>query len=133
MSSGRSTGALSGRTPGSVPRQGDYKFIEDGGLMFLYNVRTDPEERRDLAAATRLVSGRCKCWSRRGRRTWTRRRTGRERSSDGLKPMPSLAQRVQAPLAGAGCGEIEEDETEDYGRSPPLATGQNPRGRCAWK
>ena len=30
-------------------RQGDYKFIEDGGLMFLYNVRTDPEERRDLA------------------------------------------------------------------------------------
>jgi arylsulfatase A-like enzyme len=30
-------------------RQGDYKFIEDGGLMFLYNVRTDPEERHDLA------------------------------------------------------------------------------------
>jgi arylsulfatase A-like enzyme len=31
-------------------RRGDYKFIEDGGLRFLYNVRTDPGERHDLAA-----------------------------------------------------------------------------------
>jgi arylsulfatase A-like enzyme len=31
-------------------RQGDYKFIEDGGLRLLFNVRTDPGERHDLAA-----------------------------------------------------------------------------------
>jgi arylsulfatase A-like enzyme len=30
-------------------RQGEFKFIEDGGLRLLYNVRTDPEERHDLA------------------------------------------------------------------------------------
>jgi arylsulfatase A-like enzyme len=30
-------------------RQGDFKFIEDGGLRLLYNVRTDPGERDDLA------------------------------------------------------------------------------------
>jgi arylsulfatase A-like enzyme len=30
-------------------RQGDFKFIEDGGLRLLYNVRTDPGERHDLA------------------------------------------------------------------------------------
>ena len=31
-------------------RQGDYKFIEDGGLRMLFNVRADPGERHDLAA-----------------------------------------------------------------------------------
>jgi arylsulfatase A-like enzyme len=30
-------------------RQGDYKFVEDAGLRFLFDVRTDPGERRDLA------------------------------------------------------------------------------------
>jgi arylsulfatase A-like enzyme len=30
-------------------RQGDYKFLEDGGLRLLYNVRADPGERDDLA------------------------------------------------------------------------------------
>ena len=30
-------------------RQGDYKFVEDGGLRFLFDVRTDPGERHDLA------------------------------------------------------------------------------------
>ena len=30
-------------------RQGDYKFVEDAGLRFLFNVRTDPGERHDLA------------------------------------------------------------------------------------
>jgi arylsulfatase A-like enzyme len=30
-------------------RQGDFKFVEDGGLRLLYNVRTDPGERDDLA------------------------------------------------------------------------------------
>ena len=37
--------------PGSAPSgSGDYKFIEDGGLRFLFNVRTDPGERHDLAS-----------------------------------------------------------------------------------
>jgi arylsulfatase A-like enzyme len=31
-------------------RQGDFKFVEDGGLRLLFNVRTDPGERGDLAA-----------------------------------------------------------------------------------
>jgi len=31
-------------------RQGDYKFIEDGGLRMLFNVRADPGERHDLAS-----------------------------------------------------------------------------------
>jgi arylsulfatase A-like enzyme len=30
-------------------RQGDYKFVEDAGLRFLFNVRTDSGERNDLA------------------------------------------------------------------------------------
>jgi arylsulfatase A-like enzyme len=30
-------------------RQGDYKFVEDAGLRFLYNLRHDPGERHDLA------------------------------------------------------------------------------------
>jgi arylsulfatase A-like enzyme len=30
-------------------RQGDYKYVEDAGLRFLFNVRDDPGERRDLA------------------------------------------------------------------------------------
>ena len=30
-------------------RQGDYKFIEDAGLRMLFNVRSDPGERHDLA------------------------------------------------------------------------------------
>jgi arylsulfatase A-like enzyme len=30
-------------------RQGGYKFVEDGGLRFLYDLRTDPGERHDLA------------------------------------------------------------------------------------
>ncbi len=30
-------------------RQGDYKYVEDAGLRFLFNVRTDPGERDDLA------------------------------------------------------------------------------------
>jgi arylsulfatase A-like enzyme len=30
-------------------RQGDYKFVEDGGLRFLFDVRQDPGERHDLA------------------------------------------------------------------------------------
>ncbi|HYH83824.1 MAG TPA: sulfatase-like hydrolase/transferase, partial [Longimicrobium sp.] len=30
-------------------RSGDYKYLEDGGLRFLFNVRTDPAERNDLA------------------------------------------------------------------------------------
>lgn len=30
-------------------RQGDWKYVEDGGLRFLFNVRTDPGERHDLA------------------------------------------------------------------------------------
>jgi arylsulfatase A-like enzyme len=29
-------------------RQGDYKFVEDGGLRFLFDVRRDPGERHDL-------------------------------------------------------------------------------------
>ena len=30
-------------------RSGDYKYVEDGGLRFLFNVRTDLAERNDLA------------------------------------------------------------------------------------
>ncbi len=30
-------------------RQGDYKYVEDAGVRFLFNVRDDPGERRDLA------------------------------------------------------------------------------------
>jgi arylsulfatase A-like enzyme len=30
-------------------RSGDYKYLEDGGLRFLFNVRTDMSERHDLA------------------------------------------------------------------------------------
>lgn len=29
-------------------RAGDFKYVEDGGLRFLFNVRTDPAEREDL-------------------------------------------------------------------------------------
>jgi arylsulfatase A-like enzyme len=32
-------------------RSGDYKYVEDGGLRFLFNVRTDLAERNDLAKA----------------------------------------------------------------------------------
>ena len=32
-------------------RSGDYKYVEDGGLRFLFNVRTDLAERHDLAKA----------------------------------------------------------------------------------
>ena len=41
-------------TPSSAVREGDYKlieFFEDGGRMELYNLRDDPNEKRDLAAA----------------------------------------------------------------------------------
>jgi len=31
-------------------RSGDYKYVEDGGLRFLFNVRTDPGERDDLTS-----------------------------------------------------------------------------------
>lgn len=41
-------------TPASAVREGDYKlleFFEDGGRVELYNLRTDPNEERDLAAS----------------------------------------------------------------------------------
>ncbi len=41
-------------TPSSAVREGDYKlieFFEDGGRMELYNLRDDPNEKRDLAAS----------------------------------------------------------------------------------
>lgn len=40
-------------TPSSAVREGDFKlieFFEDGGRRELYNLRTDPNEERDLAA-----------------------------------------------------------------------------------
>lgn len=40
-------------TPSSAMREGDYKlveFFEDGGRVELYNLRDDPNEKRDLAA-----------------------------------------------------------------------------------
>jgi arylsulfatase A-like enzyme len=41
-------------TPASAVRDGDYKlieFFEDGGSVELYNLRDDPDEKRDLAAS----------------------------------------------------------------------------------
>ena len=122
-------------------RQGDYKFVEDGGLRFLFNVRTDPGERHDLAgreparvAAMRaLVAAWEKDVDEEAKAAAKNSRTAEGRGNS-LEPGASArAQRVEAPLAGAGRGEIEEHETEDAASSPPLATGQNPRGRCAWK
>jgi arylsulfatase A-like enzyme len=47
-------------------RAGDFKYVEDGGLRFLFNVRTDPGEREDLTgrdpARVRALRARIAAW-----------------------------------------------------------------------
>ena len=47
-------------------RAGDFKYVEDGGLRFLFNVRTDPGEREDLTsrdpARVRALRARVAAW-----------------------------------------------------------------------
>jgi arylsulfatase A-like enzyme len=47
-------------------RAGDFKYVEDGGLRFLFNVRTDPGERDDLTgrdpARVRALRERIAAW-----------------------------------------------------------------------